>query len=765
MNLDKLKEAARKFEQKEEWRRAIEIYLKAIQEVGSAAETIDPGLYNRVGDLEMKAGDSGAALRAYEQAAELYADQGFYNNAIALCGKILRVNPGRTATYLRLAQLHARKNVVSEAKRNLLEYIERMHAVHQLDDAFKAVKAFADQFNGSQDIRLMLSELLRAASRTADAREQLEKLAGDLDALGDQGAADRARERLSSLDMAEPASPAAEPAAPAPASPKSRGPNDLIFLDTGVTHGRGPRFESPSPDPSSVPEEDSPSVERLPDLTFEETEGLAASGVERLEGLEPPAVDPLSGLDTTRDPTVPSELGFDIERSDVFEGSIGDEPASPVVEGLEKTWLESSDPTPPLEGMQSDWLVPPLPLGVDAGPAAETDLPEFDAGLAEAAHEPDPAMSFLDDDIVFLEVPFEGPPATGGIFEGLDLELPPEMPASSLPPPAPPVPLAEDAPFDALEDAAGDQTRVLQEAAERLEAGDRRAGIQIMEEALGAFEAESRWEEAISLVDDLIRLEPDGIGWYQKRVELSYHTGDRGLLVRSYLALGDVLVRVEALDSAVAVYTRVLEHEPGNALAQAALDALTPAPGKAVEPDLPADFVDLGALILDQEPVRDTRMRVEAEAPVGDEDKDFLETLVQFKRGIEANIDSEDFQSHYDLGIAFKEMGLLDEAIAQFQKALRAPAGRLKTSEALGVAFFEKGRLAISEAVLERAVDGLDGGDDEKIGVIYWLGRAQEGQGRMEQALKSYERALAVDIRFLDLSERIQRLTQARSAT
>jgi tetratricopeptide (TPR) repeat protein len=88
MNLDKLKEAARKFEQREEWRRAIDVYLKAIREAEDAGGegTQDPALYNRVGDLEMKAGDSTAALRAYEQAAELYADQGFFNNAIAISG-------------------------------------------------------------------------------------------------------------------------------------------------------------------------------------------------------------------------------------------------------------------------------------------------------------------------------------------------------------------------------------------------------------------------------------------------------------------------------------------------------------------------------------------------------------------------------------------------------------------------------------------------------------------------------------------------------
>jgi tetratricopeptide (TPR) repeat protein len=173
--------------------------------------------------------------------------------------------------------------------------------------------------------------------------------------------------------------------------------------------------------------------------------------------------------------------------------------------------------------------------------------------------------------------------------------------------------------------------------------------------------------------------------------------------------------------------------------------------------------VDLGSLVLDEQAPKDTRMRVEGRQPIEDEQRAFEETLAEFKRGIEQNLAADDYQAHYDLGIAFKEMGLLDEAIAEFQKALRAPDGRLRTSEALGIAFFDKGQFGIAETVLRRAVDGLDGADDEKIGLLYWLGRAEEEQGKSMEALRSYERALAVDIRFMDTSERIQRLTVGRS--
>jgi tetratricopeptide (TPR) repeat protein len=192
----------------------------------------------------------------------------------------------------------------------------------------------------------------------------------------------------------------------------------------------------------------------------------------------------------------------------------------------------------------------------------------------------------------------------------------------------------------------------------------------------------------------------------------------------------------------------------------AATPPAAPPPATASPPRAEGSFIDLGSMILEESGPRDTRMRIDRRDPQHeDEQREFQEILEQFKRGIDQNLETDDYESHYDLGIAYKEMGLLDEAIAEFQKALRAPEGRLRTSEALGMAFFEKGQFAVSEAVLRRAVDAVDAGDDAKIGVIYWLGRSLEAQGKRADALTSYERAMAVDIRFLDLGERIHRLT------
>ena len=615
MNLDKLKEAARKFEQREDWRRAIEVYLQAIREAEAAGgEPIqDPGLYNRVGDLQLKAGDFMAALRAYEEAAELYTDQGFFNNAIALCGKILRIDVNRTPTYLRLAQLHARKNFVGEARRNLGDYLLRMHGPVHRAEAARAFRAFLDGFGSNPEIREMLLDLIRNTPSLG----------------GDEGFDAIAREvEAGDNDSARPA---------------GRSGSDRF---SGSEHlGRGVSFHN--------------------DLIFLDT-GFSLTP----EGIEPDArVPPLEGLVST---------------------------------GSDSLVPEHADPTR------------------DAAPHGAANL--------------DAQVAARESGIYHQDVP-EGPE-----FQGLPGAIPGD----------PGIITAETS--GRLRGAATRAAPVAGYPAER-------AGL---EAALRDLESENRWTEALEAAARLIRLEPDHIPRYQKRVEIAYFSGERTVLIEAYLDLAAALARTGNPSQAGLVYRRVLAHDSDNVAARDGLAALVTPPARAPEPP-ESDFVDLGRLILEETGGRpgDTRIRVEERPVDEDEDRVFREALADFKRGVESRIEPDDFEAHYDLGIAFKEMGLADEAIAQFQKAMRAPGGpRLKAAEQLGIAFYEQGQFGIAEVVLRRAAGGTDSSEEEKLGVLYWLGRVLESQGREADALPLYEQAAALDIGFLDVRERVRRLAR-----
>jgi tetratricopeptide (TPR) repeat protein len=170
-------------------------------------------------------------------------------------------------------------------------------------------------------------------------------------------------------------------------------------------------------------------------------------------------------------------------------------------------------------------------------------------------------------------------------------------------------------------------------------------------------------------------------------------------------------------------------------------------------------YINLGDELRVDDVPRDTRMVVPEAEPTGDEQADFADMLRKFKAGIARNVAPEDHQSHYDLAIAYKEMGLVDEAIAEFQKALASPTNRLPTYEALGQCFLEKEQFKLASSVLSRALSER-ASEDQLVGILYLLGRAAERQGKADEALAYYQRVFVVDIQFRDIVDRMSEVEQ-----
>ena len=310
-----------------------------------------------------------------------------------------------------------------------------------------------------------------------------------------------------------------------------------------------------------------------------------------------------------------------------------------------------------------------------------------------------------------------------------------------------------------------DDPATRRELAEALiENGDSQGGIEELDAAMEGFQSAKDWNHALACADMVLRLDPNNIEHHQKKVEFVSYVGDKPRLVTAYLAFADALVREGDMAQARSAYLSVLEHDPVNTEATSALETVVPAPEpQEVASPESGDFVDLAALILDDdedEPAEKSgRMRTrDSMVSSGDEQADFSAVLSEFKKGIEENIAEDDSEAHYDLGVAFKEMGLLDEAIAEFQKALRGSQARLKAAEALGMCFFEKGQHSVAATVLKRAIDSDEGTDDDKIGMLYWAGRCEEEQGNGESARDYYQRVFAVDIQFEDVGDRVASL-------
>ncbi|MEP7346054.1 MAG: tetratricopeptide repeat protein, partial [Gemmatimonadaceae bacterium] len=299
-NTAKLKKKATELEQKKQFDKALQLYVQLLDEAGRDLDDADLQLYNRVGDLLMRQGNTTEALSYYEKAVDVYAERGFLNNAIALCSKILRQSPARTAVYYKLGKISANKGFKSDAKKNFLEYADRMEKAGQRNEAFRALKEFADLCPDQDDIRLMLAEMLSKDNRKDEALDQLQTLYERLEGEG------RGAEARATVDRMKAIDPAVEPRSSG--TYRAQKSNDLVFLDlTNSLAERPPASALPlellppsdSPKPKRLTMPGIPAVEGLtftfvPDDDDEASDDFAL--VESIEGLVP-SVDESYPLD------------------------------------------------------------------------------------------------------------------------------------------------------------------------------------------------------------------------------------------------------------------------------------------------------------------------------------------------------------------------------------------------------------------------------------------------------------------------------------
>jgi tetratricopeptide (TPR) repeat protein len=128
------------------------------------------------------------------------------------------------------------------------------------------------------------------------------------------------------------------------------------------------------------------------------------------------------------------------------------------------------------------------------------------------------------------------------------------------------------------------------------------------------------------------------------------------------------------------------------------------------------------------------------------------------QKGIETAIDVEDTESHYNLGIAYKEMGLLDEAIAEFDKAMNNAGRRLDCLTLKGICLAEKGAFEQGEEALKAGLHHPGLSDDERISLLYEMALLYESWGRLLDALDSFQSVADVDLFYRDVGEKIRSL-------
>ncbi|MEO7361229.1 MAG: hypothetical protein ABI120_12930, partial [Gemmatimonadaceae bacterium] len=157
-NAPKYRKKAVEYEQLKQFDRAVASYVRAIEENENASEDVDVALFNKVGDLTLRQGRVTEAVTYYERAVEHYVSNNLYDNAIALCNKILRNAPGRSNVYFSLGRICGRKGLRSDATRNFLEYATRMQQEGRVDEGMRALAEVADLMPELTEVRRLVEE-------------------------------------------------------------------------------------------------------------------------------------------------------------------------------------------------------------------------------------------------------------------------------------------------------------------------------------------------------------------------------------------------------------------------------------------------------------------------------------------------------------------------------------------------------------------------------------------------------------------------------
>lgn len=655
----------------------------------------NPTLHNQIGDVFLRKDEVQRAVEHFEAAIDLYATVGLHNNAVALCKKIMRLRPGRVEIRYRLAKLRLDQGFRSEAAAFFREYLEHASVSEDAAALEQRCREMFDLLAGEAPIGLLL-EKLEGAQRFVAAFEIVRTLAQRAADAGDDAGANRFGEKMRSLRVLV----------------ERSGGRDLL-ADSGAGAGAVNGYGA-----ASARATYEPNVVDLDGEAAAKPAAPAAAAELPVEDVQAPAVlnpgvPPLAGLaaegaaDGVSDATAAVErLAHTAESvaSDVF----GLAPLPDL--DLDLTLGDAPEPAHENAGMPFDFS-PGFSLAPPDDGAFEIDLNASLDGF-EPAHAFDPAP--VDTATPAFE-PVDEPAAA---FDDGELQLPPGVRLIAPVDDAPP--LGQHA-FDGAEDV---------------------------------FAAPMNGTAPDAPFDLGLDSESDG----------------------AYF--GDLAA---ALDATTAAPVAPAPYAPPAATAPAPVPAPAPAARRDwAMPEMP--HWDPASLAPPPEPVApaaamppvnewvDELRRSPVWIPTGDTltgpdptrpDRGLsmeLESVIDsFREQMSRALDG-DGSARYDLGVAYYDMGLYNEALAEFDAASKSPGLEVQSYEMLAQCLLQTGRHAEVLELLLPVIAADGHAPRGKIGLQFCLGLAYEGLGDPGQARRHYEEVALVDVDFKDVQNRLLRI-------
>jgi len=168
--IDRLKiiDQAEKYVRAGKLKEAILEYEKLLEDDAS-----DVGINNIVGDLYVRLGQTDRAIKSFEKVANEYEKRSQYSQALAILKKICRLNPENPEYFIKMADLYARQGFAAEAKQEYLRIAEKYLRAKKVEEAIELYERIAKLDKDDLNIRMQLAALYKLDGRTDKAVTEL----------------------------------------------------------------------------------------------------------------------------------------------------------------------------------------------------------------------------------------------------------------------------------------------------------------------------------------------------------------------------------------------------------------------------------------------------------------------------------------------------------------------------------------------------------------------------------------------------------------
>jgi tetratricopeptide (TPR) repeat protein len=260
---------------------------------------------------------------------------------------------------------------------------------------------------------------------------------------------------------------------------------------------------------------------------------------------------------------------------------------------------------------------------------------------------------------------------------------------------------------------------------------NRDEALQELAHAAEIYTSLGNTNEAIACYRKILKIFPDYVQFRRKLIEALASQQNKEEFIEECLRLADILWNNKEQEKAQKLYERILEIDPHNSIAQSRSSQEKQELKEEIEPE-------------------------ELESPEPPHEEAALDTVWEEARPIPLDRETEpveqtDAATGYDLGLAYMEMALLDDAIHELQHAALDESYCMAASNLLGLCFLEQGRTGIAVRSFLRAL--ASPGDDQKRKAVYFnLARAYMEMDEWEPALQALYDAYVIDAKFNDIA-------------